>query len=186
MREHPNYPGLKIYEGPKGDKPKAGAFYQPKKGDTLSWIGVKSGIPWRKINLHTWNIKNLPQYLSSASNCSSKRLTGSDRYSGFISLCPSVGSFQVIWVPPMNAMGPDEILGQASGLKPEDQKPQEYIEQPVKDTRQIKASLLNVGLRAQQKIPLIIVPEKKVPWWGIAFAVAVVGGMILLVPDGTK
>lgn len=184
MREHPLYPGLKIYEGNSGEKPRAAAFYQPKKGDTLSGIGVRAGIPWRKINTHPWNIKNLIEYRASSSSCTSKKLQGAARYDGFISLCPSVGygQFQIIWIPPANGMGPDEILGQSTGLKEEDTKPPSYIETPVKDTRQIKASLLNTSLRTLDKTPMLTVaaaPEREVPWVAVGVITAITVGMFV-------
>lgn len=187
MREHPQYNGLLIHEGPKGDKPRAGAFYQPKKGDTLSWIGVRAGVPWRKINWHTWNVEHLPEYRAKSDRCTSRKLTGADRYEGFISMCPSVafGQFQVIWIPPKNGMGPDELLGQASGLKPEDTKPSSYTDTPVKDTSQVKRLLLNTGVKVQapltKTVTSVAAPKPEVPW-AIIGAISVVAiGMFVAV-----
>lgn len=177
MREHPQYPGLLIREGTKGEKPFAGSFYQPKKGDTLSWIGVKSGIPWRKINAHPWNIKNLLEYRKSSSNCSSKRLEGTERYNGFISLCPSVGygQFQIIWIPPLNGVGPDGLKAQDSGLKEEDRKAPVFLKLSTVDTSRVTAPLLNQGVTATA--PAAVAPAADVPWLAVGAITAITVGM---------
>lgn len=182
MRKHPEYPGLIIREGFKGEKPFAGAFYQPKKGDTLSAIGVKAGVPWRKINSHPWNIKNLLEYRKSSSNCKSQKLEGANRYQGFISLCPSVGygSFQIIWIPPANGVGPDGLLNQDSGLKEEDRKAPVLLRMSSMDSSKVTAPLLNKGVKVAPEVMSMLSEqqqEPEVPWLAIGTITAVTVGM---------
>lgn len=190
MREHPKYPGVMIYEGPKGEEPKPGAFYQPKKGDILSRIGSRAGVPWRKINYHPWNINNLLEYRASSSSCKSKKLTGAARKRGFISLCPSVGHgrFQIIWIPPKSGDSPQDFTSEEkprikSGLL---RTPSRIKVPKAPDNgAEIKTQLLNTGTSAQRSMPRFVAEEAPdedgVPLWAIAVGSAGALGMIWLI-----
>lgn len=120
MYQHPQYVGLFVYEGQKGDKPKAGAFFKPKHGMTLTqvcWNAYGSGydklVYARKVNANPWNVEmgraDLVVYRNSDSNCSAKKVSpdsgpgaaAAPFGSGpWIAQCPFKDPNQVFWVPP--------------------------------------------------------------------------------------
>lgn len=120
MYQHPQYVGLFVYEGSKGDKPKAGAFFKPKQGMTLTkvcWNAYGSGydklVYARKVNANPWNMEQGRAgnvvYRNSDSNCSAKKVSPDSGpgaaaavFGGgpWIAQCPVADPNQVFWVPP--------------------------------------------------------------------------------------
>lgn len=120
MYVHPQYVGLFVYEGQKGEKPKAGAFFAPKHGMTLTQVAWNAYGPGhdklvyaRKINGNLWNVERgragTVVYRDSDTNCSAKKVSP-DQPPGaasaqflkgpWIAQCPTADPGQVFWIPP--------------------------------------------------------------------------------------
>lgn len=121
MINHPEFSSLKIMEGPRGDAPRPGAFYAPKKGDNLSKIAASSYGDGRfqsiqKINKNPHNLKTRT-YRRNSARCSSRKVGPADvlemsswssASQGWLSLCPGdrgdlerrIGfAYPLIWIP---------------------------------------------------------------------------------------
>lgn len=128
MHPHPNYPGLNVYEGQKGEKPVPGAFYRPGHNRTLlKECGAAYGVSYsklataRKVNGNAWNMANAV-YRSSDTNCNAPRVSptygpgaanasfGSG--SPWIAQCPYADPHQIYWFPPKDqwTVLPDDLV----------------------------------------------------------------------------
>jgi len=113
---HPQYKDILVYT----DKPRAGAFYQVKKDDSLSRLANRaygSGTAewWGMINLSAYNSK-FPRRKKST-RCSSPKRTFPD---GFIAFCKySVvdpqgnlsKTYPILWIPPAEGGEPQHRFG---------------------------------------------------------------------------
>ena len=125
--DHPNYPGLKIYQG---QPPTPGSFYVPAAGRNLSKIansayGAGTLAYVLKINRSPWNMANCV-YRKSSTSCTSKVVPGSGavHQSSFadgtwLALCPGdrqqwasqLGfAYPVIWIPGLSGEEPDQLV----------------------------------------------------------------------------
>ncbi len=196
MYQHPQYVGLFVYEGQKGEKPHAAAFFKPKQGMTLTkvcWNAYGSGydklVYARKVNGNSWNMEmgraGLVVYRNSDSNCSAKKVSpdagpGAANAifgtSPWIAQCPVADPQQVFWVPPKDQW--DKRPEDLSASKP--YKPPTATFSPPEKVTLPGVSLVGPGAPEDIEGPLPEMPgegsNKK--WWvigGIAAALAAAG-----------
>jgi len=199
MIKHPQYTSLNIYFGSKGEKARAGAFYVPTKGQTLSTIaraayGSGKLASVLKINRSLWNIHNCV-YRISSSRCTSAKVTGAKAIThnnwndgAWLALCPkdrndlaiSRGfAYPVIWIPTTDGKEPKDFgesftpgVGVGLGIGTGDGGGATVITSPG----------IGLGTGTGNGEPVEETPEMQkagFPLWGIALAALGLGGAFI-------
>jgi len=161
---HPQFSHLMVYT----DAPRAGAFYQVKKGDTLSSLGKKaygSSAGWRTINLSKYN--STFKRIADSRYCSSAKVAYPK---GYIALCKP---YPLIWIPTANKSEPQEK-----------QIPKSVVDvTPADPTPTTPTVPTDDGIK-----PTPEVPRRRSSGMASAFAVALVGiiGIAFAIKAGTE
>ena len=198
MYQHPQYVGLYVYEGQKGDSPKPGAFFKPKHGlPMLKVLSAAYGSTYgkltyaRKVNGNSWNVEQgragIVVYRNSDSNCNAAKISP-DQAPGaanvvfgsgpWIAQCPTADPQQIFWIPPKDqwAKRPEDL----SASKPFD-PPKMSFTPPEKTPQPDLPGVVFVPPGTSDEdsyIPSPTVEDKNRKWWiigGIAAAVAAAG-----------
>ncbi len=126
---HPKYPNIMVFDGGMGEIPRPGAFYLPRKGDTMLKIAGKAwGTKYSKLhyarilNSNRWNKGNLV-YRNSDSSCHAKIIPSVGAESAYFGSGPWVAlgcPMQAVWIPPLSdpdavPVGVDKKPSTASG-----------------------------------------------------------------------
>lgn len=130
---HSYYDYLDVYDGALGEKPRAGAFYIPKYGDTLSkisnrayggMISTLAGVQW--INRSKWNRDAAKadafRYRRTSTSCKSKIVnpdialtTQGYKPGAWLALCPP---YPLLWVPGKEGELPEHLAPPGEPPKP--------------------------------------------------------------------
>lgn len=157
MITHPTFTNYKIFKGTDGDKPTAGAFYAPKKGDSLSKIalaayGSGTFASIQKINKNPYNLSNV-KYRKTSTSCTSALVDSAtvtamtswtSKSQGWLSLCPGdrgdierqIGiAYPLVWIPANAGDIPKKTTSGISSvlrgaIKPRVIKPSSLITEP--------------------------------------------------------